>query len=172
MAEELGREPTDEEIAHEMGMPVNKVAHLKTVSVRPTSLDAPVGEDQDTSFGELVGDEEAPTPYDTLQVNSLNNDVKNMIDRLDPREGEIIRLRFGLNGERPLTLEEVGEKFDITRERVRQLQNIALQKMRRSMASKETQRTREEIHEETIERKKMEVLQEFFQKHRKQDDES
>ncbi|MGJ3243164.1 MAG: sigma-70 family RNA polymerase sigma factor [Opitutales bacterium] len=170
MAEELGREPTDEEIAFEMGMPVNKVAHLKSVSVRPTSLDAPVGEDQDTSFGELVGDEDAPTPYDTLQVNSLNSDVKTLIDRLDSREGEIIRLRFGLNGERPLTLEEVGDKFGITRERVRQLQNIALQKMRRSMASKETQRTREEIHEETIERKKMEVLQEFFQKHRKGDD--
>ncbi len=162
LAEEFGREPTDEEVAMEMGMSVNKVAHLKSVSVRPTSLDAPVGEDEETKFGDLVGDESATTPYEDLHTKSLSSDVSEMIDRLEPREGEIIKMRFGLSGERPMTLEEVGEVFDITRERVRQLQNMALQKMRRIMSEKETQRTKEEIHEKNLEISRMEVLKEFF----------
>ncbi len=164
LSEEFDREPTDEEIAMEMGMPVNKVAHLKSVSIRPTSLDAPVGEDEDTSFGDLVGDESATTPYEDLHTKSLSSDVTDMLSRLDERESDIIRMRFGLTGDRPMTLEEVGQKFDITRERVRQLQNMALQKMRRIMAQKETQRSREEIHEENLERTRMEILREFFQK--------
>ncbi|MEM9227148.1 MAG: RNA polymerase sigma factor RpoD/SigA, partial [Verrucomicrobiota bacterium] len=131
LQEYLEREPTNEEIALEMGMPVNKIAHLKTVSVRPTSLDAPVGEDEDTSFGELVGDENAISPYDNLKGKSMLTDINTMLDALDPREAEIIRLRFGIGGNRPKTLEEVGQHFNITRERVRQLQNMALQRMRR-----------------------------------------
>ena len=162
LAEELDREPTDEEIAHVMGMPVNKVAHLKSVSVRPSSLDAPVGEDGDTSFGELVGDEEQPTPYEDLQDKSISNDIRSVINLLDDREAEIVRLRFGLDGNRPLTLEEVGERFDVTRERVRQIQNIAIHKMRRIMMDNERQRTKEEVQEERIEQKKMEVLRDFF----------
>ena len=86
-----------------------------------------------------------------------------MIDLLEPRESEIIRLRFGLDGNHPLTLEEVGEKFDITRERVRQIQMIALHKMRKAMTENERQRSEKEIHEENIEQKRMEVLQEFFE---------
>jgi len=162
LADELEREPTDDEIAYAMEMPVNKVAHLKSVSVRPSSLDAPVGEGEDTSFGELVGDENAPTPFENLHEKSLSMDIRSMIEHLDEREGEIIRLRFGLDGDRPLTLEEVGEKFQITRERVRQLQNIALHKMRRAMTDNERQRTKGEIKEEEIERKKMQVIHEFF----------
>lgn len=162
LADELDREPTDEEIAYTMGLPVNKIAHLKSVSVRPSSLDAPVGEDGDTTFGELVGDENEASPLDNLQEKSISNDIKSVIDQLDDREAEIIHLRFGLDGNHPLTLEEVGERFDITRERVRQIQNIALHKMRRIMTENERQRTKEEIHQETIEQKKMEVLQEFF----------
>ncbi len=164
MAEELGREPTDDELAMEMGMSVNKIAHLKSVSVRPTSLDAPVGEDEGTSFGDLVGDTSATTPYEDLHTKSLSDDVKDIIDGLDERESTIIRMRFGLTGDRPMTLEEVGQEFDITRERVRQLQNIALKKLRQNMFRKEEQRTREEIHEENIERKRMEVLKDFYQK--------
>ncbi|MEM8549271.1 MAG: RNA polymerase sigma factor RpoD/SigA [Verrucomicrobiota bacterium] len=148
LQEYFEREPTNEEIALEMGMPVNKIAHLKTVSVRPTSLDAPVGEDEDTSFGELVGDENAISPYDNLKGKSMLTDVNAMLDALDPREAEIIRLRFGIGGNRPKTLEEVGQHFNITRERVRQLQNMALQRMRRDMAAKEKQRTADEVHEE------------------------
>ncbi len=162
LADELEREPSDEEIGYAMGMPVNKVAHLKSVSVRPSSLDAPVGEDESSCFGDLVGDESQATPFEDLHEKSLSEDVRNIIDGLDEREAEIIRLRFGLDGNRPLTLEEVGEKFGVTRERVRQIQNIALHKMRRVMEDRQRQRTREEIHEEQLERGKMKVLQEFF----------
>lgn len=162
LAEELDREPTDEEIAYMMDLPVNKVAHLKSVSVRPSSLDAPVGEDGDTTFGELVGDENETSPLENLQDKSVSNDIKSVIGQLEDREAEIIHLRFGLDGNHPLTLEDVGERFDITRERVRQIQNIALHKMRRILTENERQRTKEEVHQETIEQKKMEVLQEFF----------
>lgn len=162
LAEELDREPTDEEIAYAMDMPVNKIAHLKSVSVRPSSLDAPVGEDGETTFGELVGDENEATPLENLQEKSMSNDIKSVIAQLEDREAEIIQLRFGLDGSHPLTLEEVGEKFKITRERVRQIQNIAIHKMRRIMVENERQRTKEEIHQDNIQQKKMEVLQEFF----------
>jgi RNA polymerase primary sigma factor len=162
LADELDREPADDEIAYEMGMPVNKVSHLKSVSVRPSSLDAPIGENGDTSFGELVGDENQATPLDDLQEKSIRTDIQSVISLLEPREGEIIRLRFGLDGDHPMTLEEVGDKFDITRERVRQIQNIAIHKMRDIMLENERQRTKEEVQGELIEQKKMEVLQEFF----------
>lgn len=162
LADELDREPSDEEIAYAMDLPVNKVAHLKSVSVRPSSLDAPISEDGDTTFGELVGDENEASPLENLQDKSVSNDIKSVITQLEDREAEIIHLRFGLDGNHPLTLEEVGERFDITRERVRQIQNIALHKMRRIMTDNERQRTKEEVHQENIEQKKMEVLQEFF----------
>ncbi|WOO41992.1 sigma-70 family RNA polymerase sigma factor [Rubellicoccus peritrichatus] len=162
LREELEREPTDEEIGYAMEMPTNKVAHLKSVSVRPASLDAPVGDGEDTEFGQLVGDENAISPFESLKSKSLMTDISEMLEELEEREADIIRLRFGLGGERPQTLEEVGQHFDVTRERVRQLQNMALQKMRRSMAVRERQRTAEEVHEENIERSKMEVLKEFF----------
>ena len=163
LQELFGREPTNEEIALEMGMPVNKIAHLKSVSVRPTSLDAPIGEDDDTEFGDLVGDENAPTPFENLKSKSMLTDVNAMLDSLDEREADIIRMRFGIGGDRPQTLEEVGQHFNITRERVRQLQNMALQRMRREMAKKEKQRTAEEVHQETLQKKRMQVLHEFFQ---------
>ncbi len=164
LLDEMGREPTDEEIAAEVGLPVNKVAHLKSVSVRPASLDAPVGEGEDTEFGDLVGDENAPNPFENLTSKNQLLDLEHMLGQLEPREAEIIRLRFGLGGEKPMTLEDVGEKFEITRERVRQLQNIAITKMRRHMVNKERQRTSEEIQEEELERKRMQVLSEFYEK--------
>ncbi len=164
LTEEFGREPTDQELADELEMPVNKVSHLKSVSVRPTSLNAPVGEDgNNTEFGEIVGDDNAPTPYENLHEKSLRGDLHEMITGLEAREAEIIRLRFGLNGDTPLTLEEVGQLFSITRERVRQLQNIALSKMRKIMAGKERQHTAEEIELENRERKRMEVFREFYE---------
>ncbi|MDQ8193525.1 sigma-70 family RNA polymerase sigma factor [Coraliomargarita sp. SDUM461004] len=163
LADELDREPTDEEIGYAMDMPVNKVAHLKSVSIRPASLDAPVGEDGETTFGELVGDDNEASPLENLQEKSMSHDIKSVIDRLEEREAEIIQLRFGLDGNRPLTLEEVGERFDVTRERVRQIQNIAIHKMRRLMTENERQRSKEEVQEERIEQEKMKVLQEFFE---------
>lgn len=163
LQEELGREPTDDEVAEAVQIPVNKVAHLKSVSVRPTSLDAPVGEDDSTHFGDLVGDENAATPFETLRDKTLQADIHSMIARLDKREAEIIRLRFGLDGNTPKTLEEVGEIFGITRERVRQLQNMALSQMRKNMFKMEKQRTVEEIEEDRREKEKMEVFREFFE---------
>ena len=165
LAEELDREPTNDEIAYAMGVSANRVAHLKSVSVRPSSLDAPVGDDGDTNFGDLIGDDMQSTPLENFQQKSVYGDMQSVIELLDPRESEVIRLRFGLDGNHPLTLEEVGEKFDITRERVRQIQMIALHKMRRIMIEKERQRSQEEIHEEHLNQKRMEVLQEFFEKH-------
>jgi RNA polymerase primary sigma factor len=162
LEEVLGRVPTDEEIAMEMEMSVNKVAHLKSVSVRPASLDAPIGDDDGTEFGDLIGDENSVTPIDNLQSKNVLNDLGQLIEELDPREAEIIRLRFGLAGDKPKTLEEVGEMFDITRERVRQLQNMALTRMRKALMAKERQRNQDEIDEEMREMKRMQVLREFY----------
>jgi len=164
LTEELGREPTDEEIAIELQIPTAKVAHLKSVSVRPASLDAPVGQDSDSStFGEMVGDENAASPFETLREKNRNSDLHSMISALEPREAEIIKLRFGLDGHDELTLEEVGRKFHVTRERVRQLQNIALSKMRKAMASHEHQRSVEEIEIEERAQARQEVIREFIQ---------
>ncbi len=163
LEEALGRAPTDEEIAYEMEMSVNKVAHLKSVSVRPASLDAPVGDEDGTEFGDLIGDENSINPLDNLQSKNVVNDLNSLIESLDARESEIIRLRFGLGGDKPKTLEEVGEMFGITRERVRQLQNMALTRMRKALIEKEKQRSQDEIEEELREKKKMEILQEFYE---------
>jgi len=133
LSEKLGREPTDEELATKLDMPVAKVAHLRTISIRPASLDAPIGEDEDTQFGEIVGDETAADPFEMLRDKTLREDIRELIEELDPREAEILTLRFGLDGNKPLTLEQVGKKFKVTRERIRQIQNIALAKLRRLM---------------------------------------
>ena len=163
LEEELGRTPSDEEIAYMMEMPVNKVAHLKSVSVRPASLDAPVGDDDGTEFGDLIGDENSINPLDNLQSKNRVNDLMTLLDEMDPREAEILRLRYGLNGEKAKTLEDVGELFGITRERVRQLQNMALNRIRKALIEKEKQRSQDEIREEIREKKRMEVLQEFYE---------
>jgi RNA polymerase primary sigma factor len=164
LTEELGREPTDEELAIELQIPTAKVAHLKSVSVRPASLDAPVGEDGDSAtFGEIVGDDNAVSPYEGLRDKSQNSDLHAMVDSLDAREAEIIRLRFGLNGKDELTLEEVGKKFNVTRERIRQLEYLALSKMRKAMARHEAIRTSDEIAEEDRQRQRMDVIREFIE---------
>src|SRR6202047_3921320 len=137
MSEELGREPTDDELGGEIGIASGKVSHLKTVSIRPASLDAPISDDDSTEFGEIVGDEEAQTPFELLRDKNLRNEVGGLLDVLDDREKKIIFQRFGLDGGKPKTLEEVGKKFGVTRERIRQLQNIALSKLRRALSKKE-----------------------------------
>ncbi len=163
LTEEFGREPTDEEIAIELQVPTSRVAHLKSVSVRPASLDAPIGEDGDSgTFGEIVGDDNATSPFESLREKTRNSDLYAMISSLEPREAEIIKYRFGLDGRDELTLEEVGAKFKVTRERVRQLQNIALSKMRKAMATHEHQRTVEEIELEEQVRARHEVIREFM----------
>ncbi len=166
LTEELGREPTDEEIAIELQIPTNKVAHLKSVSVRPASLDAPVGDAGDsTTFGEMVGDERTVNPLDSLKENSEKSDLHRMIEQLDDREAEILRHRFGLDGYDELTLEEVGQKFNVTRERIRQLQNIALSKMRKAITHHEAQRSQDEIDMEKRQTAREEVIKEFIESH-------
>ena len=137
ITEELGREPTDLELAEELGLPVAKVTHLKTVAVRPASLDAKISADDDTAFGDLVGDERAEDPFAALRDKDLREEVGDLLDALDKRERKIIAFRFGLGGGRERTLEEVGRKFGVTRERIRQLQNIALLKMRKALRKRE-----------------------------------
>ena len=164
LTEELGREPTDEELAIELQIPTSKVAHLKSVSVRPASLDAPLSESGDSgTFGEIVGDDNAVSPREGLQDKNRNSDLHAMIDSLDKREAEIIKLRFGLDGRDELTLEEVGQKFHVTRERIRQLEYLALTKMRKAMVKYEAVRTVEEIADEERQRERMAVIREFVE---------
>jgi RNA polymerase primary sigma factor len=137
MTEELGREPSSEELAEELGLAVAKVSHLKNVAVRPASLDARINADDDTPFGDLVSDEKAEDPFATLRDKDLRDEIVDLLDVLDARERRIISCRFGLDGGRERTLEEVGKKFGVTRERIRQLQNIALLKMRKALRKRE-----------------------------------
>ena len=137
LTEELGREPTDEDIAEELGLAVAKVTHLKNVAIRPASLDARISADDETPFGDLVGDENAEDPFEALRDKDLREEVGDLLENLDKRERSIISYRFGLGGGRERTLEEVGHKFGVTRERIRQLQNIALHKMRRALGKRE-----------------------------------
>ena len=111
---------------------------LKTVSIRPASLDAPISDDDSTAFGEIVGDEEAQTPFELFRDKNMRDELRELLEVLDDRERKIILQRFGLDDGKPKTLEEVGKKFGVTRERIRQLQNIALAKLRRALSKKET----------------------------------
>jgi RNA polymerase primary sigma factor len=137
MTEELGREPADDELAEEIGISSRVVSQLKTVSIRPASLDAPIGDDDSTEFGETVADEDSPTPFELLRGKNLRDGLGDLLEVLDHRERNIIFQRFGLDGGKPKTLEEVGKKFKVTRERIRQLQHNALAKMRRALNKKE-----------------------------------
>src|ERR1043165_417958 len=131
LQEEFGREPTDEELAEEMGMSPSRVAQMRTAAIRPASLDAPIGDDDSNSFAEVVQDENADTPYEKLEDKTVTGMLQEMVKTLDAREATILRYRFGLDGGNEKTLEEVGQKFGVTRERVRQIQNIALRKLRK-----------------------------------------
>jgi len=137
MSEDLGREPSDDELAEEIGMSSAKVSMLKSAAIRPASLDAPIGEDDSTEFGEIVGDSEAQDPFELLRDKNLREEVDDLLAVLDDRERRIILARFGLDGKKARTLEEVGQNFGVTRERIRQLQNIALRKMRKALSKKE-----------------------------------
>ncbi|CAF0692046.1 sigma-70 family RNA polymerase sigma factor [Candidatus Methylacidithermus pantelleriae] len=138
LAEELGRDPADEEIAEELDMPASKVAQLRSVAVRPASLDAAIGQDEDSaSLGELVKDETAEDPSEVIQKENLKKTVLEVLPKLDERERKILAMRFGLEGNEEMTLEEIGKRFKVTRERIRQLQNIALKKIRRELEKKD-----------------------------------
>jgi RNA polymerase primary sigma factor len=137
MSDELGREPTDEELGEEIGIASEKVARLKSVGIRPASLDDPIADNDSTEFAEVIGDDEAQTPFESLRDKNLRSEMDGLIEVLDAREKKIISHRFGLDGGKPKTLEDVGKDFGITRERIRQLQNIALAKLRRALSKRE-----------------------------------
>ena len=138
LTEVMGREPTDEELADEIGVPRRKLALLRQASHRPTSLDSPINVGEATEYGEVIGDERAVNPLDMLADKNIHAELDGLLDVLDERERRIIDKRFGLNGRKALTLEEVGREFGVTRERIRQLQNSALTKMRRTLSRKES----------------------------------
>jgi RNA polymerase primary sigma factor len=131
LTETLGREPTDVELAEELGVSPAKVVHLRTCGVTPVSLDAPIGDEDDNRFSDIVEDEGAMTPYELLRVKTMRQEIREHIKHLTPREAEIITMRFGLDGKEPRTLDDVGKKFKVTRERIRQIQELALGKLRR-----------------------------------------
>ena len=138
--EALGREPTDDEIAQELGTTEARVSQMQRAAIRPASLDAPIGEDGSHSFSEMVADESAFDPYEQLEGKTVTDMLQDMVKTLDDREATILRFRFGLDGGKEKTLEEVGAKFGVTRERVRQIQNSALKKLRRMIQKLEAQK--------------------------------
>ena len=137
----FGREPTDEELAAELGTTATRVRQMRTASIRPASLDAPVGDDDSNTYSEMVEDERAVNPYDELEDKTVTGMLQDMVKHLNEREATILRYRFGLDGGSEKTLEEVGEKFGVTRERVRQIQNLALKKLRRMIEKLESSKT-------------------------------
>jgi RNA polymerase primary sigma factor len=137
MTESIGREPTDDELAEELGLPRRKLSLLKRASQRPVSLDAPVNEDESIGLSDIIGDDKAQSPLDALVDKNIHHQLDDLLEVLDDREHRIIGARFGLNGKKAMTLEEVGREFGVTRERIRQLQNVALEKMRKALRKKE-----------------------------------
>jgi RNA polymerase primary sigma factor len=136
---ELGREPTDEELADEVGLSGSQVSALKSSGIQPTSLDAPIGKDNgETLFGDMLSDEAAEDPLEYLEGKDARAMLGGVLKVLTARERDIIKLRYGLGGGRERTLEEIGTKLGITRERIRQIQMVALKKMRREMGRKES----------------------------------
>ena len=142
LAESLGREPSDDELAAELGLPRQKIAMLKQAAQRPTSLDAPVSEGDATEYGEIISDESAANPLDALADKNLHGEIDGLLSLLNDRERRIIDERFGLNGLKPMLLEDVGREFGVSRERIRQLQNSALEKMRKALLKKDKPTTK------------------------------
>ena len=142
LQEELGREPTDEELADELDVTAARVRQMRLAAIRPASLDAPIGDDDSNNFSEVVEDENAATPYEDLEDKTVTGMLQDMVKHLDAREATILRYRFGLDGGTEKTLEEVGEKFGVTRERVRQIQNLALRKLRKMIEKLESSKTK------------------------------
>ena len=136
MEQEEGRRPTMAELAEAVGLQPRKVKFLLRMSQRPTSLEKPVGEDEDSVFGDFLPDEDAESPSDTAYHELLSDSLEDILNTLSPREARILRLRFGLHDGRSYTLREVGEKFGLTRERIRQIERDALRRLRHPMRSR------------------------------------
>jgi len=130
MLQELGREATAEEIGEKMGMTAEKVREIMKIAQDPVSLETPIGEEEDSHLGDFIPDDDTPSPAEATSTNILREELNKQLNTLTPREAHVIRLRFGLYDGRTRTLEEVGKEFDITRERIRQIEAKALRKLR------------------------------------------
>jgi RNA polymerase primary sigma factor len=137
LQEELGREATDEELGEELGVTARRVAQMRMAALQPASLDAPIRDEDSNRFGDLVPDESAISPYEHLEEKTVTGMLRDMVKILDPREVTILRARFGLDGGSAQTLDAVGRKCGLTRERIRQIQNIALNKLRKMIENVE-----------------------------------
>jgi len=136
LLQELGREPQPEEIAKEMGMSVEKVREIMKISQEPVSLETPIGEEEDSHLGDFIPDDDAPAPAEAAAFTLLKEQLIDVLDTLTAREEKVLRLRFGLDDGRARTLEEVGKEFNVTRERIRQIEAKALRKLRHPSRSK------------------------------------
>lgn len=131
LAQKLSREPTEKELATALGVSEEKVRKLLDLSLEPTSLETPVGDEEDSSLGDFISDDNTISPTQFTDNEALKDEMDEALERLDPREEQVIRMRFGLDGQNPQTLEEVGKEFNVTRERIRQIEAKALRKLRR-----------------------------------------
>ena len=136
LVQELGREPTPEELAKELNMSVDKVREISKISQEPVSLETPIGEEEDSHLGDFIPDDDAPAPSDAASFVLLKEQLVDVLKTLTPREEKVLRLRFGLDDGRQRTLEEVGKEFNVTRERIRQIEAKALRKLRHPSRSK------------------------------------
>ena len=136
LLQQLGREPTPEEIAKEMDMSVEKVMEIQKIAQDPVSLETPIGEEDDSHLGDFIQDEDSPAPQDAASYTLLREQLEEVMKTLTPREAKVLRLRFGLDDGKARTLEEVGKEFDVTRERIRQIEAKALRKLRHPSRSK------------------------------------
>ena len=136
LLQKLGREPTPMEIAEEMGISEYRVMEIQKIAQDPVSLETPIGEEDDSHIGDFLEDESATAPSDTVAFNMLKNQLISVLDTLTPREEKVLRLRYGIDDGRPRTLEEVGKEFNVTRERIRQIEAKALRKLRHPSRSK------------------------------------
>ena len=136
LLQQLGREPTPEEIAAEMEIPVERVAEIQKIAQDPVSLETPIGEEDDSHLGDFIQDEESPAPHDAASYTMLREQLEEVMNTLTPREAKVLKLRFGLEDGKSRTLEEVGKEFNVTRERIRQIEAKALRKLRHPISSK------------------------------------
>lgn len=130
LVQKLGRDPTPEEIADEMNLPVDRVVEIQRISQDPVSLEMPVGEEEDSHLGDFLEDEKSKAPQDFAEAGMLKEQLASVLNTLTPREEMVIRLRYGLDDAHPRTLEDVGKEFGVTRERIRQIEAKALRKLR------------------------------------------
>ena len=136
LLQQLGREPTPEEIAAEMEIPVEKVTEIQKIAQDPVSLETPIGEEEDSHLGDFIQDEDSPAPHDAASYTLLKEQLEEVMNTLTPREAKVLKLRFGLEDGKSRTLEEVGKEFNVTRERIRQIEAKALRKLRHPSRSK------------------------------------